>query len=202
MNQIIHTSLTSIRLLVPLILIIAAIAVFLKHLQQGNSSTTQTRQSDPTTLITVILLLIYLMIYASLTFGNREIKPEAQINLTPFWSYSASFQFNPPTIKDPELARQILLNVLLTIPAGLLLPLLYHNTRHPLRLTILTVLLVSIATEALQYVTHLGLCETDDVIHNLAGGLIGAFTLKTGDKLNNAMHEQQDKRKNNSEKTM
>lgn len=198
MNQIIHNSLSSIRILVPLILIIAAIAVFLKHLQQENSSKTQTRQSGQTTLITAILLLIYLLVYVSLTFGNRQAKQEPHINLTPFWSYQESFRLNPLKIKSPELARQILLNVLLTIPAGLLLPLLYHNTRHPLRLTVLTVLLVSIATEALQYITHLGLCETDDVIHNLAGGLIGAFILKTGDRLNSAMHEQRDKKKERS----
>ncbi len=172
------STLTSLRILIPLILILAAVAIFLnrsklsaKRQNQGNHL--------PTTALTAVLLGIYLAIYIYLTFGFRRPTKTASFDLTPFWSYREAFQWNPLKIRRLALARQILLNILLTVPAGLLLPILYQ-TKHPYLLAILTILALSVLTETLQYFTHLGLCETDDVIDNLLGGLLGMAVLRIG----------------------
>ena len=176
------STLTSLRILIPLILILAAVAIFLnrtqKHTQNQNPNQNQTIHL-PTTALTAVLLGIYLVIYLYLTFGFRRPAKAAHIDLTPFWSYREAFQFHPLSIRRLGLARQILLNILLTVPPGLLLPILY-KTKHPYLLAILTILALSVMTEALQYFTHLGLCETDDVIDNLLGGLLGMGILRLG----------------------
>ncbi len=165
------STLTSLRILIPLILILAAVAVFLNR-NRGNHL--------PVKTLTAVLLVIYLGIYLYLTVGFRKPAKEAQVILTPFWSYREAFQLSPLKVRRLGIARQILLNILLTIPAGLLLPILYDRAKHPDLLTVLTVLALSLLTESLQYLTHLGLCETDDLIDNLLGGLTGMGVLKIG----------------------
>lgn len=174
------STLTSLRILIPLILILAAVAVFLNR-SKIHATHEQSNQGShlPTTVLTAVLLGIYLVVYIYLTFGFRRPAKTASIDLTPFWSYREAFRLNPLSIRRLGMARQILLNILLTVPPGLLLPILY-KTKHPYLLAILTILALSVLTETLQYFTHLGLCETDDVIDNLLGGLLGMAILKTG----------------------
>ena len=133
------------------------------------------------TVLTAVLLGLYFLIYLYLTFGYRRPGENPNINLTPLWSYRKAFQFNPLKIQRRALARQILLNILLTVPAGLLLPILYKTKRSYL-FTAFTILAVSLLTETIQYFTHLGLCELDDVINNFMGGLLGMAVLWTGSK--------------------
>lgn len=173
------STLTSLRILIPLILILAVVAIFLNRIQNQAKAHGQ-HKTTAITLLTAILLGIYLLIYFYLTFGFRRPAKTASISLKPFWSYRAAFQLNPPGIERLGLARQILLNILLTIPAGLLLPILYSKTRHPYLLAVATVLALSLLTETFQYLTRLGLCEIDDVINNLLGGLLGMGVLRLG----------------------
>ena len=173
------STLTSLRILIPLILILAAVAIFLNRIKIQAKAHGQ-QKTTAITVLTAALLGIYLLIYFYLTFGYRRPSRTASISLTPFWSYREAFQLNPLSIRRLGMARQILLNILLTIPAGLLLPILYSRTRHPYLLAIATVLALALLTETFQYVTHLGLCETDDVINNLLGGLLGIGVLRLG----------------------
>ena len=114
------STLTSLRILIPIILLLAAVAIFLNRAQR-NPSPTQTSHL-PAKALTAVLLGIYLIIYLYLTFGFRRPAKTASINLTPLWSYREAFQFTPLKIRRLGIARQILLNILLTIPPGLLLP--------------------------------------------------------------------------------
>ncbi len=173
------STLTSLRILIPLILILAAVAVFLNRIKIQARAHGQ-QKTTAITLLTAVLLGIYLLIYLYLTFGFRRPAKVAHISLKPFRSYKEAFQLNPPGIQRLGLARQIFLNILLTLPAGLLLPILYSKIQHPYLLAIATVLALSLLTEAFQYLTHLGLCETDDVINNLLGGLLGMGVLRLG----------------------
>ncbi len=180
MRQTDLSTLTSLRILIPLILILAAVAVFLNRSKIHATHEGSNQGSHlPTTALTAVLLGIYLIVYLYLTFGFRRPAKTSSIDLTPFWSYREAFQWNPLKIRRLALARQILLNILLTVPAGLLLPILYQ-TKHPYLPAILTILALSVLTETLQYFTHLGLCETDDVIDNLLGGLLGMAILRIG----------------------
>ena len=94
------------------------------------------------------------------------------MRLEPFWSFREAF--DGLSIRRLGVARSILLNIAITIPLGYLLPGLYQRSPHRYQLTILTVLLLSLVTEVVQLITKTGLAETDDVINNVLGALIGA----------------------------
>ncbi len=174
------STLTSLRILIPLIMILAAVAIYLNRQKLTTKTTEQTESATRTiSILTAVLLLIYFIIYLYLTFGYRRPSKEPKLKPELLWSYRDAFQLNPLKITRLGLAREIFLNILLTIPAGLLLPILYR-TKHPYLLTAATILLVSLLTEVFQYYTHLGFAETDDVINNFLGGLLGMGILRAG----------------------
>lgn len=178
------SSVTSIRILIPIILLLIAFAILLKKKQLNNQQELKIgKRTISIKTVLLILLTIYLLVYIHLTFTYRRPMERAKINLTPFWSYHSAIQFIPFKIKRKWLARQILLNIFLTVPLGLLLPLLYHRTKHPRLWTVITVTLLSILTEALQFFTRRGLCELDDLIDNLLGVVLGVVILSTGSQI-------------------
>ena len=179
MTKIDLSTQTSLRILIPLILILAVVAVFLNRIKIQAKAHGQ-QKTTTITLLIAVLLGIYLLIYLYLTLGYRQQVKTARIRLMPFWSYRDAFQLNPLRIRRLGMARQILLNILLTVPAGLLLPILYSRLKHPYLLAIATVLTLSLLTETFQYLTRLGFCETDDVINNVLGGLLGMGVLRLG----------------------
>ncbi len=71
--------------------------------------------------------------------------------------------------------RGIILNILLFIPMGYLLPLIFRKLRkHTVTDVVLICLLISLATETLQLVFQVGWFDADDIINNTVGALIGA----------------------------
>ena len=93
--------------------------------------------------------------------------------LTPFAALAAARQ-------QPELYREMLMNVFLFFPLGLTLsnalPRTWHRWRR-LALTTLTGCVLSAGIEYAQYRFALGMAETDDVICNTLGAFIGASSL-------------------------
>ena len=93
--------------------------------------------------------------------------------LTPFASLAAARQ-------QPELYREMLMNVFLFFPLGLtlsgVLPRRWHRWLR-IGLTTLVGCLLSAGIEYAQYCFALGLAETDDVICNTLGALLGAASL-------------------------
>ena len=75
---------------------------------------------------------------------------------------------------QPELYRTMLMNVFLFQPIGLALPNLLPKKAHPVAVTVVFAMLLSIGIEAAQFHYHLGRCEIDDVIMNTLGAAIGA----------------------------
>ena len=69
--------------------------------------------------------------------------------------------------------KQIMLNILLFIPLGFLLPLVYGKVFRDPVLTVLTGYLFSASIESMQYITGRGLTEIDDVITNTVGTAAG-----------------------------
>ena len=66
-------------------------------------------------------------------------------------------------------------NILLFIPYGFFLPLLWKRYRHPLRLSLMC-LLLPISIEMCQLFIQ-RMTEVDDVLLNFAGGMIGGGLL-------------------------
>lgn len=121
--------------------------------------------------ITVGILIAYIIFILSETLLFRKPTTGEHLQLELFWSYKViDVQFN-----------QMLCNVLLFIPLGILLKLLGLNTR----LILLIGFAFSCSIELLQYLLKLGLCELDDVFHNTLGTLMGVIIGKwTARKLN------------------
>lgn len=120
------------------------------------------------------LILSILMAIAILytTILSRSVGNTGLV-LTPFAALLAARQ-------QPELYREMLMNVFLFFPLGLTLsnalPRTWHHWRR-LALTTLTGCALSTGIEYAQYRFALGMAETDDVICNTLGAFLGAASL-------------------------
>ena len=112
----------------------------------------------------------FIILYATIltrTSGDYEFI------LTPFGALSAARQ-------QPELYREMLMNVFLFFPLGLTLSNVLPQKWHRWLRIILTTLVgcaLSAGIEYTQYRCALGLAETDDVICNTLGAFIGSTSL-------------------------
>lgn len=118
------------------------------------------------------LLPAYVILIVVSTTLNRAISTETY-NLVPFWSYRAYLRGNP------DVLSQVFLNVVLFIPFGVLNAIViesYFKRKSSVfkgAITVLASTILSASIEVTQLITHKGLCETDDVIHNSFGAIIG-----------------------------
>lgn len=89
----------------------------------------------------------------------------------PFWSYEA--------IEDgrSELIAENLMNVVVFVPLGILLGFMFNGSRCTVMKGILIALMIgmgiSVSIEAMQYFFQRGFAETDDVMHNTLGCIVG-----------------------------
>lgn len=112
----------------------------------------------------------FIILYATIltrTPGSYELI------LTPFATFTAALQ-------QPELYREMLMNIFLFFPLGLTLsnalPRKWHRWGK-IALTTLVGCALSAGIEYAQYRCALGLAETDDVICNTLGAFLGAVSL-------------------------
>ncbi|MBQ0110311.1 MAG: VanZ family protein [Oscillospiraceae bacterium] len=112
--------------------------------------------------VVVFCLIVYMTIVLFCTLFRHPFRG-SHIQLELFWSYRVF----------ASEYKQILCNVLLYIPFGVLLSLLYQNKR----LIFLVCLAFSCVTEMLQWALRVGLFEFDDIFHNAIGTLIGIFAV-------------------------
>lgn len=112
-----------------------------------------------------VLLLEYLILFFCSTVIFRIPKQERGFELTPFWSYSAIS--NGVETMIPE----TVMNVVVFIPVGLMVGLAFIGANW--RKIIIAGIGMSLLIELLQLLFKKGCCETDDVIHNTIGCVIG-----------------------------
>ena len=123
--------------------------------------------------VVTLLFLAWIAVILFATIGQRsEGSNLSEPVLMPFASYFAALNGG-----SKEIYRTNFMNVLLFYPAGLLgyevLPKQWSNFWKVLMITVVF-LLFSLGVEYVQYRFGLGLTETDDVIHNTLGALLGA----------------------------
>ena len=118
-------------------------------------------------VLAIIGAALSIWIIFLLTIFGRSGGGDQGISLIPFITFvNAKAQ--------PELYRTMYMNMLLFLPFGLSLPfVMQKKMRHPILATILSAFGMSACIEIVQYVFHLGKCETDDVIMNVLGAAIG-----------------------------
>lgn len=129
--------------------------------------------------ITILIFIVYFLVVAYETLLNRNVGIERRIDLIPFNSYSGPI----------DVRRQILMNIFLFIPFGFLIP---FSSKKSFLQTLLLGCCLSITIEALQYIFALGLCETDDVIHNTLGCIIGYWYWFGLNKLCEKLHRDKE----------
>lgn len=107
-----------------------------------------------------LILMEYALLLFSSTVLFREVNEKHGFELHPFWSYGRE-----------ELIIQNVMNVAVFVPLGLLLGCAFRNMTWWSALMIGSG--VSVTIEVLQYFNKRGFAETDDVMHNMLGSLIG-----------------------------
>ena len=117
----------------------------------------------------VVAVSIGVVLRATLLFREPT---ERRVAMLPFHGLAEAL-VQPQT----ELYRTWLMNVFLFVPLGLSLPfLLPDKIPHKVVLTVALAAALSLLIEYLQYRYALGYCETDDVIMNTLGALIGSIS--------------------------
>lgn len=113
------------------------------------------------------LLVEYYFLVLCSTVVCRASVMERHVELMPFWNYSDIWNM----VDYPADLIEVLLNIALFVPIGLLLGGLGFRTKKIL----LSGICLSGIIEVSQFAFCKGLCETDDVIHNTLGCVIGYF---------------------------
>ena len=118
--------------------------------------------------------LLYLTVF--FFYPNISFHPEAyHLNLVPFIWVTECYTAGPRIM-----AAQLLLNIAMFLPLGLLLPIAAHRLRS-LPATALTVLLATGSIETFQYFIGRS-ADVDDVIMNFLGGLLGYLCFRLLDR--------------------
>lgn len=117
-------------------------------------------------------------LYETLLFREVQSTPSVEGRL--FWSYRKSLAFpegimslfnGTVEIVKPVLLESIVLNILLYVPLGYLLPFVFRKLRG--WQVVLIAFLCSAVTEVTQFVFRIGLFEWDDMLNNTLGCVIG-----------------------------
>lgn len=108
-----------------------------------------------------ILLILYLIVILYMTLLNRN--PHSSRNA--WFRIFATYQY---FLTNAYLRREILNNIILFIPLGTIVARLWPRWRR-----LIVPVMVSVAIELLQFITKRGFFETDDIISNSIGGIIG-----------------------------
>lgn len=114
-----------------------------------------------------LLLLFEIYTILSATLLRRSAFVGDHLNLYPFWTLRYAW-INHSWLHWYNIAG----NMLLFLPLGFLLPAAFTLFKQ-MRRVLLAGLALSVLVEIIQYVTHLGLCELDDMINNTYGTLLG-----------------------------
>lgn len=109
----------------------------------------------------------YIMVVFGVTLLTRFSYQTELFRLTPFYSYIEAWH----QYKDASW-RNIILNIFMLVPFGLLLPYIWTLFKKPAP-TALAGLVFTLLIEVSQLILHRGIFETDDLINNTLGTIIG-----------------------------
>lgn len=111
-----------------------------------------------------VLFIIYMTLMYRETGDSR-----ARMQL--FWSYRQFFT-------NQSLRSEVINNIILFIPLGALLGSLTRK-----RAVLLLPIILTCGIELIQYLTGMGLCETDDIFSNTVGACVGFFAVHLAQKI-------------------
>ena len=128
-----------------------------------------------------VAAVLALVVFLGIVFGSTVFTRTGtirQYELVPFWSWRDIIRYH-----DWTLLKENLLNCILLLPAGVLLPIIAnHKVKWYQALAV--GILVSAIIEVSQLIFMRGLFEWDDMIHNGLGCMIGCLFANLNEKLN------------------
>lgn len=159
-----------------LIFAIVYMAVLLRRKRSGEI---RERLFDGKALSAAILSSYgYLLFLYTLVF--RPVYDSPRYQLTLFWSYRRALN------GSMYLAYAIILNYVMLMPFGILLPVIMNDKvedKKRFLCTILAGFFISATIECLQLISHRGLFEFDDILGNVCGVVIGYGIYKAGKRM-------------------
>lgn len=123
----------------------------------------------------VVAMVIFLGIVSGSTVFTRT-STVRQYELMPLWSWRAIIRYH-----DWGLLKENLLNCILLLPAGALLPVITNRKVKWYQALVFGVL-ISAVIETSQLIFMRGLFEWDDMIHNGLGCMVGCLVVDGGVK--------------------
>lgn len=143
----------------------------------------------------IAVFFIYVCGFLYFTFLSREAEKEALLVLQPLRIYRMAFSFDDgfvhvikqiftegPSvgfssihIESKRALEGLVLNILLFIPLGYMLPCVFEKLQKALWRVILIGFFCSLLTETVQLVTHLGWFDLDDLLNNSMGCVVGVI---------------------------
>lgn len=119
------------------------------------------------------ILAVYIMLVFESTVFTRTTYPDYNFRLEVFWSYRWGV-----AVYGGEMIREVVLNICMLIPVGVLLPVAIGDRFSgkcgaALALSLVCGFCCSAAIEFLQLFFRRGIFEFDDMIHNTAGVVVG-----------------------------
>lgn len=136
--------------------------------------------------IVLLLLITYLITVLLITLGFRTYDNEVALNLKPLSTYVIMFQRTIDNLKIGNYSKAwqefiwigyvswscVILNVLLFVPLGYLIPLAQFRISK-WYIVLICGIGLSLIIETTQIITHRGWFDVDDIIHNGLGTFIG-----------------------------
>lgn len=137
-----------------------------------------------------LILLFYLILLINTVFISRDSL--RSIQFIPFHSIREFIMIDNGFGHYRLVDMNIWGNILMFVPAGIYV--ILHNKNKSILHNILLIFLMSLAIEIIQFIFALGATDIDDIILNVAGGLIGLIIYqvlkkiyKTEEKVKNAV---------------
>lgn len=122
------------------------------------------------------MLLISMFFILAVTVLSREMGSGRELSLLPFSSWINYFNGS-----NKEFLRTNIFNMLLFMPFGVSFYAVGYTKISPKICLIITAavsLVLSVSVESAQFILQCGEAETDDVIHNVLGAVIGVLFAK------------------------
>lgn len=124
-----------------------------------------------------LLLSLYIVVLLYFTVIGRYSHEEYEYQINFFTSYRWFFQYN-----GEQVLRQLLINFVMLMPVGFLLPVVI-NAKHKYLITMALSLLLTVFIETMQLITKCGSFEVDDIINNFIGAVLGMLIYALCSKL-------------------
>lgn len=161
-------------------ILIGSISILIAYLLFLKKENNQNLKKKITWLLFIlyIIFLLSTIFYTKLTTGTVYPKLQIEANIIPFSSIIETITLLVTKSQGiPYLFNYLILDILLFIPLGIFLPVLFPE-KMTLKRFILICFILSFTKELFQFLFNVGMFNIDDIILNVVGGILSYILLK------------------------